>query len=264
MATFQRSCVQGETSPMSKQIDLQITFVQGCKSHSTSFIWWMVKAWCSGLLNHRLCRIWQHGGDPVQRTTGRGLRRWRGAPAAGQLYGQGRPTKRPSGREVGTSRKYSVFLSFCSWRILQGRVWEILATKFRFREGVPSRGRVWDADVNTDVWRCNVTLWQPTRGRCLEASKEKRFDAECRVFQHPWLSVVKDKTLLLWRLDGDRLWAPAVPYLGGWSASVWVQPPALPARLPHCLTGLWRSPAHQGGLTPSHTGVRMFWDVIQQ
>lgn len=169
MTTFQRSRVQGETSPMSKQIDLQITFVQGCKNHIQTVL---SDGWLK-LLNHCLCLIWQHGGDPVQRTTGRGLWRWRGAPVAGQLYGQGRPTKRPSGWEVGTSRKYSVFLSFCSWRILQGRFWEILATKFRFREGVHSRGRVWDADVNTDVWRCNVTLWQPSRGRCLGLKKRK-------------------------------------------------------------------------------------------
>lgn len=196
----------------------------------------MVKAWCCGLLNPCLCRIWQHGGDPVQRTAGRGLRRWRGAPAAGQLHGQGRPTKCPSGWEVGTSRKYSVFLSFCSWRILQGRVWEILATKFRVGEDVHTRGGVWDADVNTDVWRCNVTLWQPTRGRCLEASKEKRIDAECGVFQHPWFCVVKDKNpsalAFRWRSSvstsssvswwmvslcvdsptGSPSWPPSLPY----------------------------------------------------
>lgn len=70
--------------------------------------------------------------------------------------------------------------------------------------------------------------------------------------------------LLLWPLDGDRLWAPAVPYLGGRSASVWIHPPALPARLPHCLTCLWRSTAHQGGLTPTavKTHTRVCEDVL--
>lgn len=70
------------------------------------------------------------------------------------------------------------------------------------------------------------------------------------VFQ-PFIHLVN---LLLWLLDGDSLWAPAVSYLGGWTASVWIHPPVLPARLPHCLTSIWRSTAHQGGLTPAARG----------
>lgn len=52
----------------------------------------------------------------------------------------------------------------------------------------------------------------------------------------------------LWLADGDRLWASAVPDLGGRSAAVRIQPSALPARLAQDSTRLWRSTAHQGGL----------------